>query len=351
MGKNKSRSRIRKEAIAKVFKRKFPKALKYTEAGQPKYGFCWYYDNIVIYMKKRESKKRNDVSQVYINEGKSNNPPPFEDFIWEPHAIERLWDRDITKEMTYEAISKGIPLDQSSYGTKRTKYLWNELEVLVDESRKRPIVIQQHCNTRFEDKGFIDFLPELQQELTSSISNASVAISCAENSKLKERIASNKDMHHLKDVLMAFHQKGASVGLTESEQLELQVLQMIWNESYETGSQWCMQPLEEVPFWARTHFQMKNGKIGRPKDGIPSKWRPDYTTTYFLLFHIALPKNKFPDEMKKIFHEYGIDLHKKHQECLHKSALIDYSGRYVHQVMLKLHAPHHWAISETHLNK
>ena len=351
MKKRKSRNRRRKEAIAKVFKRKYPKALTYTLDGKPRYGFCWYYDNVVVYMR-RKTKDKEDICGVFINEKKHNDCAPFEEFIWQGHSIERLWDRGITKQMAYEAISKGIPLDQSDRWTKRTKYLWNEMEVLVDESKERPIVIQQHYNTKFKDKYFIDLLPELQQELTGSVNNAAVSISCVENSKLKERIASNADMHHHKDVMMYFVHKAETVGLTQEELRTLQIFQMLWTESYDTGSRWFMPPLEEVPFWAKKHFEMKqDGTVGRPVEGIPIGWEPDYTTTYFLLFHIALPKNKFPDKMRRIFHEYGINLWNEHRECLHKSNALDYNKRHVHQVILKLHAPHHWAISQNHLNK
>ena len=246
----------RKQATKKVLSRLYPAGVRYTKNNMPKSGFCWYYDNTIIYMKAHWSRSRKKIDKVHTNRGDTpNNVPNFEDFAWVKHAIQRLWERSITKEQAYEAIKYGIELDDSSpydkNRTKRTKYLWNNLNVTVEYSSKRPLVIQQHYFCKYTDEYFIDELPKLQARLTKSDPGCAVIIGCTEDSRLKERISDDAEMHKVKDLILAFTQKGQSQGLTTGEQMELDIFEMLWQEEYGVQNEWWLAPLEAIPLHYR----------------------------------------------------------------------------------------------------
>ena len=156
-----------KEIMRRVLDRKHPKGIAHTRVYKngkikSKEAFCWYYDNQFVFMKLHRcpetnrllpaTKKEEDVIYVKKATKQTRSYPPFEAIGWEVHAMERILDRDFTKEEVYQVILNGHPLNCSDRRTPRNKYVLDDTEVLVDESdMENPIVVQMHRNTKCED--------------------------------------------------------------------------------------------------------------------------------------------------------------------------------------------------------
>lgn len=336
-----------------VLKRMFPSAIRYTRNDIANSGFLWYYDDIAVFMKRSFSKDRRAIAKVYRNFGKKRNDvPPVRDFRFSSHAIKRFNDRGITKNQAHEAVNKGIELNDSDrYSTKkkdRKIYLWKDLQIAVEYSGNYPIVVSGHYLRKYTDEYFIDKLPEMLQLMYEADPTVSVSVHCLENSRTSEKISSNMEMHREKDVLKWFMGKAQTVGLTPQEIAEYEALKMCFNDRYGVSNDWWLKSPEEVPLQHRIWDWARADLYHAQKPGIPQDWWPSNETTYSLNFNINTSSG-IPSSIKKVFLEYGINLWEQHKENLHVTPLCDWKGRKTHMLLLKMIAPHDWAISEKHL--
>ena len=351
-----------KKIMRKVLNRKHPKGIAHTRVRKngkiyPKEAYCWYYNNQFVFMKRHRNEKgrllpatklEEDVIYVKKARKQTRSYPPFESIGWDVHAMERIFDRDFTKEEVYQAILKGHALNCSDRYTTRNKYVLDDVEVLVDESdMENPIVIQMHRNTRCEDQGFIDLLPKIISEIAGITKSSfyDVDIKCHNKTKFLERLASDLDMHTAWQGLENIELMGKMHGWTLEQSDAVQKMRNVFASTWGHSVDWALssKPPED---W---HY----GKSGDFNDslGIPEGWLPSTRTNYYLQFQIHHYESATPIQVLETLEEYGLKPGKRCKIQYLGNRAVDQHGRHLTMVTFLPCSPNHWAISEKHLNK
>jgi hypothetical protein len=350
-----------KKIMEKVLNRKHPKGIAHTRVRKngkiySKEAFCWYYNNQFVFMKRHRDEKGRllpatklveDVLYVKKARKQTRSYPPFESIGYEVHAMERILDRDFTKEEVYETILNGHPLNCSDRNTARNKYVLDDVEVLVDESdMENPIVIQMHRNSRCEDQGFIDLLPKIISEIAEITKSSfyDVDIKCHNKTRFLEKLASDLDMHTAWQALQNIELMGKRHGWTLEQSAGVQKMRNTFASTWGHSVDWALSS-KPPKDW---HY----GKSGDFNDslGIPEGWLPSTRTNYYLQFQIHHYESETPTRILEILEEYGLKPGNRCRIQYLGNRAVDQHGRHLTKVTFLPCSPNHWAISEKHLN-
>ena len=334
----------------KVLSRKYPKGIVLTRVHpdgnlQPKGAFCWYYDNTFVHMKKKWSKDPGDILYTHVGDRSSKKYPPLCNLDWEIHAWERILDRDITREQAYHAITYGCRLNCSDRWTKRSKYVLDDMEVLVDENNKKePRVVQMHRNTVWESPGFILHLNEIIAEVKgkTGVIVDDITITCHDETMFTKKLAALPEMSHCWLTIKNLEETAKTTGMTFEENLYMQDLQNYFVRHWGTSNMWELSSLEHERVEEAAKF--KGWRIlPRTPRGIPKGWLPETRHVYYLQIQLHHFEKTIPERMTSILEQYGIvpgPLVSFHS--LGKGQ--DPFDRYITRVTLKPCSPNHWAI-------
>lgn len=290
-----------------VLNRKFPKYLSSSKLVKdkikPRSRHWLYYNNIFVEIEAKNSRELKNVTGVYTNKGQDRHNICLSNFEWEGHAAERSYNRNISDEDVLETIKQGWALDCSDRRSKRTKYVWKTIEVLVDESNDVPIIVQMQRNVRWEDMFFIDEIQGLidNAKQISNLGDIDITVDCHDRTDFCDRMLVDLHMHKAWLGLEALAREGQATGFTNDQNKALDNMKELFGDTWGSSIVWTVSSMNQE--------QIDYSRAGRKTIlGIPSdrSWLK-YRHTYYLEITVFYRgSSTIPKRVLELLGEYGI---------------------------------------------
>lgn len=338
------------QAAESVFARWYPKS--FWSQGQ----YVYYWNNTFVYMKPgtaKGSKAIEDVDRVYVNHsGVNRNVPNWGDLSKEAHLYECMYSRGIDENTCMLALKHGHRIDQSSKSrgkwTPRGKYVWNDIEVLVDETDPDHwILVQMHSNNRWQDKGFIDLIPEICEKVKaiSRLGSVDITVDVHDETLFMKRLLSDDVMNQAYKALESRQLYGKIHGFSDEENEKTDMMRKRFATRWGGSTVWTLTSMSdnELAF---------SRKGDGPKSGIPEDWHVTSRHIYNIVINVYHREDMIiPKEVVHILSEYGITRDTK--GCTFDwegPRAVDLFGRYYSKITLRPPGGNEWAISKKYCN-